>query len=180
MNTLRQAVAGPSRRFHSLTLSDPIATTSQLPPVIERYIQRQRISDPSASSLPNPFSIHRSVASGAVQPRSISRRREKQLRFWFAPESLPPAPSATSTPFSHTLSDGTEASLAWQADQQIKAKKTLYEGRKVQFKGHKHERDRPERQRETEERLAGMEKRIAEWKRNKAEAKQSTKPALPF
>lgn len=166
MNVLRQAIAGPSRRIHSMVLSDSSASSSQLPPVIERYIQRKLASDPSTSVLPNPFSTHRSTLTGSVNPRYISRRREKQLRYWFSPDSLPPAPSTTSsTSFTHTSLDGSASTLSWAAEASAKAKKTLYEGRKVQFKGHKHERDRPERRRETEERLAGMEKRIAEWKR---------------
>ena len=152
-----------------------------LPAVLERHVQRHLFASPSSTSIPNPF-------SGPA--RSISRRREKQLRFSEYSETLPTAiaTSATAYPTAGSSSvrilspDGTENELQWapaelsykqrQAAEKMNSQGTVYaqtgihRGKeKLKFKGHKHERERPERERETRERLGGMEKRIAEWKK---------------
>lgn len=162
MNTLKQAIAGPSRRIHSVA----IPTATDLPPVISRYIQRHLSKYPSSTAVPNPFLVHRSSDS-AYTERYISRRREKQLRYWYDPSSIPPSPLSIQAGQDIQLASesGEVRSIQWAGDASLKTKKTLYEGRRVMFKGHKHEREKPERRKETEERLAGMDKRIEEWKK---------------
>jgi hypothetical protein len=162
-----------------------IPSAPYLPPVLERHVQRHLLASPSSSVIPNPF-------SGPA--RSISRRREKQLRASVYDDTLPSLPSlgasgaetATGSGAGRVriLSpDGTEKDIPWAAAElgfKARAKATkiaqlggevkyttgIHRGKQeLKFKGHKHEREKPERERETRERLEGMAKRIAEWKK---------------
>lgn len=132
------------------------------------------MSPPSSTySIPNPFLKHESSSGASTSssvpqhtPRTISRRREKQLLDHYSGFVLPPSDlnRLPETPSIRWVNGEEEVTVTWSGEVGEEQNKTLYGSRRRMFKGHKHERERPERERETKERMSGMEKRINDWR----------------
>jgi hypothetical protein len=181
MNVVKRFASSSTATASSLSQFVPVSAP-YLPPVLERHVQRHLSISPESTSIPNPF---------AGPTRSISRRREKQLRSSLYHDILPLPPTTASASTSDTagagkvkiLFDGGEKELDWapaalsfkqqqkataiqQQGADVKYATGIHKGKtELKFKGHKHEREKPERERETRERLEGMDKRIGEWRK---------------
>lgn len=204
LSTAAASAAASSSAAAAAAASTPrVVSLTDLPPPLARHIHKHLARSPDARVIPNPFLTARdsrevaspvdtldtlrdtsggtsTSTSTVIRPRSISRRREKQLRAWY-PDAyipgLPPSSDYASTPVRIAVDGngvGVGVEVQWEGGGAVEVRdngpRDLYAARKTRFKGHKHERERPERERETRERLAGMEKRIGDWKKVSAAA----------